>query len=160
MFAGGVADGLGEELGDGRGAEKAAGAVRETDSKVAEAINRDRLVVFFGAGTSENVHVRSREVPFPSPPRRTIRTPDGDTERMRLSRPISWFLLAFGVWSWVIWVTFINNLIKDSSGLAFEDGQPTAYFWVHLLLAVVSLVLGTVIGVIGLRGVRALRRKS
>ncbi|WP_141312440.1 SCO4848 family membrane protein [Streptomyces spinoverrucosus] len=79
---------------------------------------------------------------------------------MKLSRPISWFLLAFGVWSWVIWVTFINNLIKDSSGLAFEDGQPTAYFWVHLLLAVVSLVLGTAIGVIGLRGLRALRRKS
>ncbi|MBG0853015.1 hypothetical protein I2W78_14445 [Streptomyces spinoverrucosus] len=79
---------------------------------------------------------------------------------MKLSRPISWFLLAFGVWSWVIWVTFVNNLIKDSSGLAFEDDQPTAYFWVHLLLAVVSLVLGTVIGVIGLRGLRALRRKS
>ncbi|MFG3658237.1 SCO4848 family membrane protein [Streptomyces sp. NPDC047706] len=79
---------------------------------------------------------------------------------MKLSHPISWFLLAFGVWSWVIWVTFVNNLIKDSSGLAFEDDRPTAYFWVHLTLAVVSLVLGTVIGVIGLRGVRALRRKS
>ncbi len=56
------------------------------------------------------------------------------------------------MWSWIIWITFVKNLIKDSSGLAFEDGDPTAYFWVHLLLAVVSFVLGTVVGVIGLRG--------
>lgn len=167
MFAGGVAVGLVEELGDGRGAAKAAGAVSETVNRVAEASNREHRAVvlgaravFIGAGTSENVHVRSPEVPSPSPPRRTNRTPGGDTERMKLSRPISWFLLAFGVWSWVIWVTFVNNLIKDSSGLAFEDGRPTAYFWVHLLLAVVSLVLGTIVGVIGLRGVRALRHKS
>lgn len=77
---------------------------------------------------------------------------------MKLSRPLSWFLLAFGVWSWIIWVTFVKNLVKDSSGLAFDHGDPTAYFWVHLALAVVSFVLGTVIGVIGLRGLRALRR--
>ena len=100
------------------------------------------------------------EVAFPPPPRSVHPAGDGDTEDMKLSRPVSWFLLAFGVWSWVIWVTFVKNLIKDSSGLAFEDGQPTAYFWVHLLLAVVSFVLGTVVGAIGLRGVRALRRTS
>jgi hypothetical protein len=79
---------------------------------------------------------------------------------MKLSRPVSWFLLAFGVWSWFIWITFVKNLVKDGSGLAFEDGEPTSYFWVHLVLAVVSFVLGTVIGGIGLRGVRALRRTS
>lgn len=79
---------------------------------------------------------------------------------MKLSRPVSWFLLAFGVWSWVIWVTFVKNLVADSSGLAFDDGSPTAYFWVHLTLAVVSFVLGTVIGGLGLRGLRALRRTS
>ncbi|MFH8555443.1 SCO4848 family membrane protein [Streptomyces celluloflavus] len=78
---------------------------------------------------------------------------------MKLSRPVSWFLLAFGVWSWFIWITFVKNLCKDGSGLAFDDaGAPTAYFWVHLLLAVTSFLLGTAIGVIGLRGVRALRR--
>ncbi len=66
------------------------------------------------------------------------------------------------MWSWVIWVTFVKNLVKDGSGLAFDDGHPTAYFWVHLALAVVSFLLGgTVIGgVIGLRGLRALRRTS
>ncbi|MFF9868320.1 SCO4848 family membrane protein [Streptomyces sp. NPDC013953] len=80
---------------------------------------------------------------------------------MKLSRSASWFLLAFGVWSWVIWVTFIKNLWNDASGLAFDDaGDPTAYFWVHLLLALTSFALGTVVGVIGLRGVRAVRRGS
>ncbi|MER5964119.1 hypothetical protein [Streptomyces sp. NPDC002057] len=77
---------------------------------------------------------------------------------MKLSRRVSWFLLAFGVWSWFIWITFVKNLWNDGSGLAFDDaGDPTAYFWVHLLLAVTSFVLGTVIGVLGLRGVRAAR---
>ena len=62
---------------------------------------------------------------------------------MKLSRPVSWFLLAFGVWSWFIWVTFVKNLWKDGSGLAFDDaGDPTAYFWVHLMLAVVVLAPG------------------
>ena len=80
---------------------------------------------------------------------------------MKLSRPVSWFLLVFGVWSWIIWITFVKNLVADASGLAFDDaGDPTGYFWVHLLLAVVSFVLGTVVGLIGLRGVRALRRNS
>ncbi|MFD3566539.1 SCO4848 family membrane protein [Streptomyces sp. NPDC058667] len=80
---------------------------------------------------------------------------------MKLSRRVSWFLLAFGVWSWFIWITFVANLAKDGSGLAFDDaGDPTAYFWVHLLLAVTSFVLGTVIGALGLRGVRAARRAN
>ncbi|MER5731093.1 hypothetical protein ABT084_22670 [Streptomyces sp. NPDC002138] len=80
---------------------------------------------------------------------------------MRLSRAASWFLLAFGVWSWFIWVSFVRNLWKDGSGLAFDGaGDPTAYFWVHLTLAVTSFLLGTGVGVIGLLGVRALRRGS
>ncbi|WP_333770300.1 SCO4848 family membrane protein [Streptomyces sp. IBSBF 2435] len=80
---------------------------------------------------------------------------------MKLTRPVSWFLAAFGVWSWIVWVTFVKNLWKDTSGLAFHDGDhssPTAYFWIHLTLAVVSTVFGTVIGAIGVRGLRALRR--
>lgn len=76
-----------------------------------------------------------------------------------LSRRVSWFLLVFGVWSWFIWITFAKNLWADGSGLAFDDaGDPTAYFWVHLLLAITSFLLGTAIGLIGLRGVRAWRR--
>ncbi|WP_030779267.1 SCO4848 family membrane protein [Streptomyces sp. NRRL S-920] len=77
---------------------------------------------------------------------------------MKLSRLVSWFLTAFGAWSWVIWVMFTKNLWKDGSGLAFDDGRPTAYFWVHLTLAAVSFALGTIIGAIGVRGLRASRR--
>jgi hypothetical protein len=82
---------------------------------------------------------------------------------MKLSRRVSWFLVAFGVWSWIVWVTFVKNLWADASGLAFHHGDhshPTAYFWIHLTLAIASTVLGTAIGVLGIRGLRALHRGS
>jgi hypothetical protein len=82
---------------------------------------------------------------------------------MKLSRRVSWFLVAFGVWSWIVWTTFVKNLWKDTSGLAFhhgDHGSPTAYFWIHLTLAIVSFLLGTGIGVLGARGLRALRREA
>ncbi|MFI6688214.1 SCO4848 family membrane protein [Streptomyces sp. NPDC050485] len=80
---------------------------------------------------------------------------------MKLSRPLSWFLLAFGAWSWVIWTTFVKNLWKDGSGLAFDAaGHPTGYFWIHLLLAVTSFLLGTGVGVIGFRSLRQLKREQ
>ncbi|MGV9267078.1 SCO4848 family membrane protein [Kitasatospora sp. NPDC003701] len=81
---------------------------------------------------------------------------------MKLSRRTSWFLTAFGVWSMIIWVTFVKNLWKDSGGQAFTDGdhaQPTAFFWIHLLLAVTSFVLGVAVGAVGVRGLRATRRE-
>ena len=176
MFAGGVAVGVAPGVGLGA-ATAGTGAVSAADSRAAEVTSRVRLAVFLVAGTTENVHVLAREVVPPleatlmptsmstlmslSPPRPPAPVPGGDTEPMKLSRPVSWFLLAFGVWSWVIWVTFIKNLVKDGSGLAFDDaGAPTAYFWVHLVLAVVSFVLGTIVGGIGLRGLRALRQTS
>jgi hypothetical protein len=171
MFAGGVADGVvvGVAVAVGLASANAdTGAVSERANRVAEVTNKDRLTVFLVAGTVEKVQGSGREVPSafrgvpsPSTPRRRVPAGGGDTEPMKLSRPVSWFLLAFGVWSWVIWVTFIKNLFKDGSGLAFDDaGDPTAYLWVHLTLAVVSFVLGTVVGWIGLRGVRALRQTS
>lgn len=80
---------------------------------------------------------------------------------MKLSRPVSWFLAAFGVWSLIIWTTFVKNLWKDSSGQAFVNGDhshPTTFFWVHLTLAITSAILGLIIGGLGVRGLRALRR--
>jgi len=78
---------------------------------------------------------------------------------MKLSRGVSLFLLAFGVWSVIIWTTFVKNLFEDVSGLAFDAaGDPTGYFWVHLGLAVVSFGLGVAVGAIGLRGFLADRR--
>ena len=82
---------------------------------------------------------------------------------MKLSRRTSWFLAAFGVWSWIIWATFAKNLWQDSGGQAFADGDhshPTAFFWIHLALAVTSFALGTLVGLIGLRGLRASRRQK
>ncbi|MDJ0340530.1 hypothetical protein QMK19_10965 [Streptomyces sp. H10-C2] len=79
---------------------------------------------------------------------------------MKLNRPVSWFLVAFGVWSWIVWTTFVKNLWKDVSGLAFDNGSPTTYFWVHLALAITSFLLGTAIGVLGLRSLRVLRREA
>ncbi|HEV7980271.1 SCO4848 family membrane protein [Amycolatopsis sp.] len=75
---------------------------------------------------------------------------------MRMSRRTSLFLAAFGVWSWIIWVTFAKNLWESDNAWA-PDGTPTAYFVVHAVLTVVSFVLGTIIGVIGWRGLRAAR---
>ncbi len=58
------------------------------------------------------------------------------------------FLVAFGVWSWVIWLMFARNIAKD-------DSRATAFYVVHGVLIVVSLALGTVVGVIGWRALRA-----
>lgn len=80
---------------------------------------------------------------------------------MTLGRRTSWFLAAFGVWSLIIWTTFLKNLWKDSGGQAFTNGdhsQPTTFFWVHLLLALASLALGVLVGSIGVRSLRAPRR--
>ncbi|GGY27416.1 hypothetical protein GCM10010363_05080 [Streptomyces omiyaensis] len=68
--------------------------------------------VLFEADTIEKVQARPPDpnlaVPFPGrrPPGRGAPGADGDTEPMKLSRRVSWFLLAFGVWSWFIWITF------------------------------------------------------
>jgi hypothetical protein len=74
---------------------------------------------------------------------------------MRLTRGWSLFLLAFGVWSWIIWPTFLKNIWKDDR--SWHDG-PTGFFLVHLVLTVVSLTLGTIVGYLGWRGYRAARQ--
>jgi hypothetical protein len=67
---------------------------------------------------------------------------------------MSVFLVAFGVWSWVIWPNFLRAIWKDPRSW---DAGPTAFFTVHLVLIVASLAFGTVIGVLGVRGWRASR---
>ncbi len=71
-----------------------------------------------------------------------------------MSRPVSLFLLGFGVWSWVIWVTFARNLWASANSHA-ADGSLTSFFYVHAVLTMVSIILGTISGVIGWRGLRA-----
>jgi hypothetical protein len=71
-----------------------------------------------------------------------------------LSKRASWFLIAVGVWTWAIWPNFLRNIWKDDRSW---DNGPTGFFTVHLVLTVVSLVIGTSVGWLGLRGVRATR---
>ncbi|HWC34049.1 MAG TPA: hypothetical protein VG650_04385 [Mycobacteriales bacterium] len=74
---------------------------------------------------------------------------------MILSRRWSAFLLLFGVWSWIIWPTFIRNIANDPR--AFTGNRPHAFFVVHLVLTVLSLALGTAIGWLGFAGLRRTR---
>ena len=76
---------------------------------------------------------------------------------MLMTRRVSGFLIAVGVWTWLIWPNFLKNIWKDER--AFDDGA-TSFFLVHLVLVVTSLVVGTAIGVIGWRGWRASRRAA
>ena len=73
---------------------------------------------------------------------------------MQLSRRASWFLIAFAAWSWFIWVTLVKNVWHDSR--SWSHGA-TGFFIVHVVLAAISLVLGTAIGWLGWRGLRAHR---
>jgi hypothetical protein len=73
---------------------------------------------------------------------------------MVVSRRVAWLLVAFGVWSWVIWPTFLRNIWKDHR--SWNHGM-TAFFAVHLVLTVVSLVAGTLIGLLGVFGIRRTR---
>jgi hypothetical protein len=73
---------------------------------------------------------------------------------MQLSRRASWFLIAFAGWSWFIWVTLVKNISADSRSWS-PSHSPTAFLAVHVTLAAISIVFGTAIGWLGLRGLRA-----
>ncbi|PZG20404.1 hypothetical protein C1I95_09675 [Micromonospora craterilacus] len=80
---------------------------------------------------------------------------------MVLSRGWAVFLTGVGVWTWVIWPRFAVAIWKDprswSTGVV-GDGAPTGFLWVHALLIVASLAIGTAVGLLGLRAWRASRR--
>ncbi|HTJ38430.1 MAG TPA: hypothetical protein VL738_34790 [Dactylosporangium sp.] len=73
-----------------------------------------------------------------------------------LSRKWSAFLVAVGVWSWVIWPRFLLAIWRDDRAWA-PGGAPTGFFWVHAVLIAVSLAIGTAVAVLGVRGWRAAR---
>jgi hypothetical protein len=75
-----------------------------------------------------------------------------------LSRKWALFLIGVGVWTWVIWPRFAVAIWHDPrswSAGAVGRGAPTSFLWVHALLIVASLAIGTTVGVLGLRGFRA-----
>ncbi|MEU8237007.1 hypothetical protein AB0C07_02035 [Actinoplanes missouriensis] len=62
------------------------------------------------------------------------------------------FLVGVGVWTWVIWPRFGVAIWNDDR--SFADGTPTSFLWVHAVLIVASLTIGTVVGVLGVRAWR------
>ncbi|WP_424189631.1 SCO4848 family membrane protein [Actinokineospora sp. G85] len=78
---------------------------------------------------------------------------------MTLSRRAALFLLAFGAWSWVIWPTFLSNIWADERSWA-PSGGPAPFFVVHAVLTAASLLFGTIIGLLGWRGLAAARRAA
>lgn len=52
---------------------------------------------------------------------------------------------------------FLRNIWKDDRSW---DGGPTSFFTVHQVLAVASLMIGSAVGWLGLRGARAVRHRD
>ncbi len=76
---------------------------------------------------------------------------------MVITRRWAAFLVAVGVWTWVIWPRFAVAIWNDER--SFDGGAPTSFLWVHALLIGASLAIGTTVGVLGVRGWRAARRR-
>ncbi|GIE27802.1 hypothetical protein Ait01nite_008470 [Actinoplanes italicus] len=66
------------------------------------------------------------------------------------------FLIAVGVWTWVIWPRFGLAIWNDDR--SFDGGTPTAFLWVHALLITASLAIGTTVGVLGVKAWRRAER--
>lgn len=81
-----------------------------------------------------------------------VRRPAAAPAGLRISRRAAWFLVAVGVWSWIIWPTFLKNIWADDR--SFDDG-PTAFLVVHVVLTVASLAIGTAVAAVGVRALRA-----
>jgi hypothetical protein len=81
------------------------------------------------------------------------------TNRPAASKAVSWTLIVFGVWSWVIWPVFIKNISADPRSWT-AAGAPTAFFLVHLVLTIVSLIFGVVLPVIGIVALVKARRAA
>src|SRR5262245_9280162 len=82
---------------------------------------------------------------------------------VRLDRKWSAFLVLVGIWTWVIWPRFAVAIWDDPRAWTGHDvgsGRPTGFLWVHAVLIVASLAIGTTVGVLGIRGWRATSRRS
>jgi hypothetical protein len=66
------------------------------------------------------------------------------------------FLVLVGVWTWLIWPRFAVAIWNDDR--SFSGAAPTSFLWVHALLIGASLLIGTGVGVLGVRAWRAAGR--
>jgi hypothetical protein len=76
---------------------------------------------------------------------------------MRISGKAAFTLIAFGVYSWIIWPTFLKNIWADPR--SWKHGA-TGFFLVHLVLTVASLAFGTVVAAIGVKAWRSGRTQT
>jgi hypothetical protein len=79
---------------------------------------------------------------------------------MVLTRGWATFLIAVGVWTWVIWPRFALAIWNDPRAWTtgqVGQGAPTGFLWVHAALIAASLAIGSAVGVLG---VRAYRRRD
>ena len=79
---------------------------------------------------------------------------------MILSRSWSLFLIVAGAFNWVIWPRFTVTIWRDQrawSG-AIGGSNPTSFLVVHAVLIVTAVTFGTIIAVLGVRGLLAARR--
>ena len=74
-----------------------------------------------------------------------------------ISRRWAAFLMAVGVWTWVIWPRFGLAIWNDDR--SFAGDRPTSFQWVHALLIAASLAIGTAVGVLGVRAWRVARSR-
>lgn len=72
---------------------------------------------------------------------------------MKLEKKDGTLLLAIGVWNVVTWTNFAKNLAKTARS---GEERPRPYYIAHAVLIVVNLLIG---GLLGARGLRALRSK-
>jgi hypothetical protein len=82
---------------------------------------------------------------------------------LSLTRGWALFLVAVGVWNWVIWPRFALAIWDDPrawSTRVVGHGTPTGFLWVHAVLIVASLALGTTVGILGIRALLRLRRRA
>ena len=72
-----------------------------------------------------------------------------------LSKRWSVFLVLVAVWSWLVWPRFAKAIWDDPR--SFHGGSATSFLWVHAVLIASALVIGTAVGVLGVKGWRASR---
>ena len=72
---------------------------------------------------------------------------------MVISRRWATFLILAGAFNWLVWPRFAVAIVADER--SFAGGAPTSFLWVHAVLIVAALTIGTAVGVLGVRAVRA-----
>ena len=73
---------------------------------------------------------------------------------MLLRRRSAVLLILAGLWPLLVWPNFVRVIVTDERAF---DGGPTAYLFVHVTLAAVSMAFGVVLVVLGVRAYRRAR---